>query len=385
MKSILTTAISSPRRFLTLLALGLASAAAFAQPIAFTGNYTQNFDGMGAGLTLPTGWTCGPFGNPINLVVTAVSDGSSSALGTYNYGTIGTADRAVGSISGPTTGSQAYRVTLQNNTGQTLTQLQLRYDGEQWRVNGNAAIQSLTVQISVGSATNFTTLPAAFNFSSPVTTGTSALNGNLATNRVANIGGLVAVSIAPGEIFVVQWFDANDSGNDHGLAIDNVELTVPPMILVQPTNQTATVGATVSFSVTATGTTPLSYQWRRNGVHVPGAINATLTLVGVQLSDNGASFTVFISNVAGSVNSDPATLTVNPVGPSYRVDSVTPISLTTGDQVVITGAGFGNNPDNNCVVVGLPGGAVTLRVRPSRIPAWWRKSVPSRPAEAAGR
>jgi hypothetical protein len=75
-----------------------------------------------------------------------------------------------------------------------------------------------------------------------------------------------------------------------------------------------TVGATATFSVVATGTAPLSYQWSKNGTVVSGATAASYTTPATVSVDNGASFTVKVSNVAGSQTSNPATLTVNAVG-----------------------------------------------------------------------
>ena len=71
------------------------------------------------------------------------------------------------------------------------------------------------------------------------------------------------------------------------------------------------MGATVILTVTAAGTAPLSFQWRLNGVNVPGATSATLTLSNVQTPNSG-NYTVVVSNSAGSITSvPPAVLTVN--------------------------------------------------------------------------
>jgi hypothetical protein len=84
----------------------------------------------------------------------------------------------------------------------------------------------------------------------------------------------------------------------------------PPTIVSQPTNQTTTLGGTASFTVTAGGTLPLSYQWSLNMTNIAGATNATLLLANVQLNQAG-NYAVLVSNVAGSVSSSNAVLTVN--------------------------------------------------------------------------
>src|SRR5205823_728060 len=86
---------------------------------------------------------------------------------------------------------------------------------------------------------------------------------------------------------------------------------VMPSIATQPANQTVTVGQTATFTVVATGTAPLSYQWQKNGTAISGATSASYTTAATTSSDNGAQFVVVVSNTAGSVTSNAATLTVN--------------------------------------------------------------------------
>ncbi len=86
---------------------------------------------------------------------------------------------------------------------------------------------------------------------------------------------------------------------------------VAPSITAQPVSQSVIAGQTATFSVTATGTAPLSYQWRRNGAAVSGATSASYTTSATTSADNGAQFTVAVGNSAGSVISSAATLTVN--------------------------------------------------------------------------
>src|SRR5438132_9575932 len=74
---------------------------------------------------------------------------------------------------------------------------------------------------------------------------------------------------------------------------------VAPSITRQPTNQSVTTGETASFNVAAAGTSPLSYQWQKNGVAISGATSASYTTLATTSSDNGAQFTVLVSNTAG--------------------------------------------------------------------------------------
>ena len=94
---------------------------------------------------------------------------------------------------------------------------------------------------------------------------------------------------------------------------------VAPALTLQPANLTVAAGLTASFSVAATGTAPLSYQWQRNGADIAGASAATYALAAAALADNGAVFRAVVSNAAGSVTSNPATLTVTPPAPVLTV------------------------------------------------------------------
>ena len=82
-----------------------------------------------------------------------------------------------------------------------------------------------------------------------------------------------------------------------------------PSISSHPANVTVAAGQQASFTVTASGTAPLQFQWQRNGVNIAGANSATFTLT-TTAADNGAQFRAVVSNSAGSVTSNSATLTV---------------------------------------------------------------------------
>ena len=83
----------------------------------------------------------------------------------------------------------------------------------------------------------------------------------------------------------------------------------PPTISTGPTNQVVPPLADVTFAVAASGTAPLSYQWTFWGTNLPGATAAVLWLTNVQPSQAG-SYAVVVSNLAGSITSDPASLKI---------------------------------------------------------------------------
>lgn len=91
------------------------------------------------------------------------------------------------------------------------------------------------------------------------------------------------------------------SGTDAGAA---------PTITTEPANQAVALGQPATFSVTATGLGTLSYQWSRNGTAIAGATSASYTTPATVAADNGAVFSVAVSDVFGTINSNAATLAV---------------------------------------------------------------------------
>ncbi|MGH7972481.1 MAG: LamG-like jellyroll fold domain-containing protein, partial [Limisphaerales bacterium] len=86
---------------------------------------------------------------------------------------------------------------------------------------------------------------------------------------------------------------------------------MPPVITSQPTNLTVAVGETATFTVTAGGSQPLSYQWQFNGQPLTNRTSAALMLKDVQLSEAG-NYAVLVSNAVGQVLSSNAALIVQP-------------------------------------------------------------------------
>ena len=97
--------------------------------------------------------------------------------------------------------------------------------------------------------------------------------------------------------------------------------------VTQPASVTVPLGQTATFSVTATGTGTMTYQWYKNGVPISGATSSTYTTPATASGDNGSSFTVTVVNSAGSATSATATLTVllpPPVAKSLVPSSAAP-------------------------------------------------------------
>ena len=151
----------------------------------------------------------------------------------------------------------------------------------------------------------------------------------------------------------------------------------PPSIATQPTNQTVTVGGTATFSVTASGTPPLSYQWNFNGTNIGGATNTTLTLTNVQASQAG-NYAVLVTNLFGSILSSNAVLTVtldhfawSPI-PSPRFVN-TPFAVTIQAQDLTNG--LFTNFTGTAILGTTNGVAVTPPVSGNFIQGVWTGAV----------
>jgi len=117
---------------------------------------------------------------------------------------------------------------------------------------------------------------------------------------------------------------------------DPASLTVesPPAITQQPTDQAACIDGPVTFQVAAVGSTPLTYQWRKDGGNIDGATQSSYTIDAVAAEDAG-EYDVVVSNPCGSQTSEPATLTVTDVGPSITEHPADQI-VCEGDAVIFT-------------------------------------------------
>jgi len=135
-----------------------------------------------------------------------------------------------------------------------------------------------------------------------------------------------------------------------------------PTLIAQPALQIAVLGGSATFSVGATSATPLTYQWRQDGNEIAGATNAVFTRTGIQAA-NAGSYDVQVGNAAGSVVSNPATLTVSaPVAPLFTTQPV-PQTVLAGSTLAFT-----------AVATGVPG----PRSSGSRVPNRFRARPPRR-------
>jgi hypothetical protein len=235
------------------LVLTLAFSVSASASISFTGStYSQDFNTLAntsagdiawTNDTTLAGWSLfNQVGGGTAITAYRADDGGANTARFYSYGsTNGDSERALGSLADsvayygtPSNGTVAgwIAVAFVNNTGSTINQITVHYDGEQWRQQSTNA-QSLVLEWGLGST--FTTVGswtapgASFDFISPQHTGSGVVNGNSAAaggGLVANIGGdISSVNWTAGSTLWIRFADLQDIGNDHGLAVDNFTFT----------------------------------------------------------------------------------------------------------------------------------------------------------------
>ncbi len=155
---------------------------------------------------------------------------------------------------------------------------------------------------------------------------------------------------ATGSTYTIASIATGDAGNYDvvitgtcgNVTSNAATLTVntPPVITGQPVSIVQCTGTDATFNVTATGT-GLTYQWRKDGVNIPGAINAAYTINNINASHAG-SYTVVITGTCGNITSNAATLTVNtpPAITAQPVSVVLCEGLNATFSVTATGAGL---------------------------------------------
>jgi invasion protein IalB len=228
-------------------------------------------------------------------------------------------------IAGATSSSYTTPPTTSSDNGSQLTVVISNTAGS---VTSNAV--TLTVS-SVAVAPSITTQPASQTVTSGqtatfavVATGTAPLSYQWKKNGTAIAGATSSSYTTPpttssdnGSQLTVVISNTAGSVTSNAATLTVSSVTVAPTITTQPASQTVTVGQTATFTVVATGTAPLSYQWKKNGTAIAGATSSSYTTPPTTSSDNGAQFTVVVSNTTGSVTGNAATLTVSPASAPF--------------------------------------------------------------------
>jgi hypothetical protein len=237
-----------------------------------------------------------------------------------------------------------------------------------------------TTTVSGASSPTITSQPVSKTVTAPATaTFSVTASGSAPLTYQWRKNGLT-IAGATGASYTTPATSTADSGSGYHVEVSNsvnsvssstATLTVnggAPTITSQPVSKTVTAPATATFSVTATGTAPLSYQWRKNGLTIAGATGASYTTPATSTADSGSGYHVEVSNSAGIASSNAATLTVTSGGAAAltftyngtlrdkvgrgngatsadgALDGTFTLTLASGGPRTLTGLEFRNSP-----------------------------------------
>ena len=231
----------------------------------------------------------------------------------------------------------------------------------------NATLPTITTQPANQSVTagQTATFSVAATGTAPLTYQWSKNGASITGATSSNYTTPATTSADNGSTFQVKVSNAAGTTPSNTVTLTVNPAPVAPTITTQPTNQSVTAGQTATFSVTATGTAPLSYQWSKNGANISGATSSSYTTQATTSADNGSTFQVTVSNAVSTTPSATATLTVTPSGGSAQAQLVQHVSssntrnngfsspycyhfqlpnLTTAGNTLVVGFTFNNNP-----------------------------------------
>ncbi len=312
--------------------------------------------------------------------------GSSNAGALYSFGAASNTERALGSVGSGSTGTIVYGARLTNNTGSTITSLDVSYVGEQWRSGGSSTATPSVAQTvdfqyriaNVGEVTDIATGTwvdfNSLDFTSPIfgTTAPSALDGNLAANRTALSATINSIMVLPGQEIWLRWRDIDHANNDHGLAIDELDITpqggvadsAPSVSSTDPaasaTNVALNSDVMITFSepVNATGSS-FTIVGSSSGSHTfmlsGGATTFTLNPDTDFVNNETVTVTVVAAQVTDQDINDPP----DQMAANFSFSFNTPVVLVCGDPATLIHTIQGINATNtmngamNVVIEGI--------------------------------
>jgi hypothetical protein len=262
-------------------------------------------------------------GTPSSFTVTAAGDAPITYQWRLNGVNVGGATSSTYSIASTTPANAGTYDCVVTNACGTATS-----NGAALTVNTAPAISAHPVP--------FTTCEGQNAIMSVTASGSPAPTYQWRRNGV-NIGG------ATGSSYVIAVTVVADAGN-YDCVVTNacgsvtstsaaMTINVPPFVTTHPSPQTVCAGSGATFSVTATGSAPLSYEWRKNGVAIPGATASSYSIITAAPGDAGL-YDCTVINLCGAVTSSAALLTVN-TAPAF-ITHPAPVFTCEG-----TGATFG--------------------------------------------
>jgi hypothetical protein len=325
-----------------------------------TGSNTQTFDGLGNSGTISwldnstiPNWYSQRTGV---LTTYLVGTGSGNTGAGYNFGSTGSTDRALGSVgtNNVNSGGFAHGVQLKNTSGSNITDIKVSYTLEQWRNGGTVSVHQFYVYYKIGTsaitninppdtfntplvdinAVNGWTKIPALTLNTPVNTvPAGALDGNAAANKVSvsNIS-IPGLNLANNEFIMIKWDDSNHVTSDHGIGIDDVTISwtvAQTAANISPSGNVSICNGssqTLTISGAATGAT---FQWKKDGVDIPGAINATYS------ANVAATYTCVLTEGTVVTTLGSVVLSILPL-PSTPTITATPTTICSGGSIAFS-------------------------------------------------
>ncbi len=329
----------------------------------YAGTINKNFSTVGQ----TDGLTAGVF-SPTNPQTVTFSTGAQAATTsglpgrTFNWGVAGAnpvTDRALGVLVNGVDSAIEARFT--NETGGMINSLTITFDGEQWRQSGSGVPNTTSpndrLMFTISrNGTSYTSY-AVLDFVAPKNPGSSAsaLDGNLAANRAANITATITgYDIGIGSNFYLRWYDQNQSGTEQGKAIDNFSLSVTSIV---PPNQTTSWIATsptaswYDYTSWSTGTPTTSGFTTVNDGHTAYFTTGSASIQDLKI---GTTNTGYMIQSGGSLNVSQVNFSLG-----HNAGSFGKYTISDGQLTVLRRFRVGMNGEGEFLQTG---GTVTLQL-----------------------
>ncbi|SDF88642.1 gliding motility-associated C-terminal domain-containing protein [Pedobacter terrae] len=276
---------------------------------------SENFDGMTAtGTSKVTGWSAvkasgtsaAATGSALTLAVYTTSSNSGAA---YNAGTSGAADRSLGSLA---SGALVPRfgAGFQNNTGSTVTSIDLSGVMEQWRTGSNATVnENLNFEYSFNatgiadaSATWLPLTGMALNEKLTTTTAAAGVDGNQPANQTAISGSITAITWVNGATLYIRWTDTDDLGSDGIYTVDDFSITPKGSATATPVLSASNTELVFGDQNINSNSTAQSYTLGGANLTANVSVNATAPF---SVSKDNVTFSNAISYTTAEVAASP--------------------------------------------------------------------------------
>ena len=299
---------------------------------------TENFDELTeTGTTFPTNWTAlrlsGSGAAGATLVLSSTS-GSTTSGGIYNVGSIGSNERAFGTLASGST-MPAFGVQFQNNTGSTIGSIDFVGVYEQWKSGSNSGVNEVVAfeysfdatALNNGTWTALTSMN--FNEILTSTTAAAAVDGN--ANKTNLSGSITDLNFTNGSKLWIRWRDTDDAGSDGMHALDDFSLTAHGVAAVSDGNGTAVLDNVTS------GSALLNLDIFEKS---KSSTSVKITITGVE-TGNLTSFSVTVPSEWGTISVSDVTLSGSgfssaATGVSSNVITITSAAVTSTDLGVLT-------------------------------------------------